>query len=148
MTEKSTPPTLTRRAFVSGVAAAAIGVALSGCSPQAGAQGGKTVEVCLPYNAGTGYAWTCETNNTVLELQQVSTVELGQPNQAGGPLEDHFVLAGKKAGKDKATFRLSRGWETSDSDKTVTYEFEVGSDLSIKLTGESGEHFDNSVRFH
>ena len=58
------------------------------------------------------------------------------------------VVTGKKAGKDKATFRLSRGWETSDSDKTVTYEFEVGSDLSIKLTGESGEHFDNSVRFH
>ena len=39
-------------------------------------------------------------------------------------------------------------WETSDSDKTVTYEFEVEGDLSIKLTGESGEHFDNSVRFH
>ena len=151
MTDTTTPTFLTRRAFVAG-AAAAIGLALAptlvGCAPQATSKSGKTVEVCLPYNAGTGYAWTCQTDNTVFELQQVSTVELGQPNQDGGPLEDHFVLAGKKAGTDKATFRLSHSWEPSENDKVVTYEFTVDNDLNITLTGQSGERFDDSVRFH
>lgn len=139
---------ISRRAFVLTLGAVTL-LPLAGCAqskiPQKGMRG-KRVEVVLPYNAGTGFAWTCETDNSVLELQGVDTVSLAAEGVTGGPLEDHFVLAGKSAGSVKATFRLSRAWEPTEDDETLACYFTVDGDLTITFEGFEGKAYENCVR--
>lgn len=139
---------ISRRSFVLALGAAAL-LPLVGCAqskiPRRGMKG-KRVEVVLPYNAGTGFAWTCETDNTVLELQNVNTVDRAAEGVTGGPLEDHFVLAGKSAGSVKTIFRLSRAWEPTEDDETLVCNFTVDDDLTITFEGFEGKAYEDCVR--
>ncbi|MBP3884419.1 MAG: protease inhibitor I42 family protein [Olsenella sp.] len=139
---------ISRRSFVLALAATAI-LPLASCAPskipQKGMKG-KRVEVVLPYSAGTGYTWTCETDNNILELQGISTVDLAAEGVAGGPLEDHFVLVGKGAGSVRATFRLSRAWEPTESDETLVCSFSVSNDLTVTFEGFEGKAYKDCVR--
>jgi len=66
----------------------------------------------LPFNAGTGYAWTAKGFDTkVLALQSQESRSETTDGRTGGPMIEHFVFKGVKEGETTITFELRRPWE-------------------------------------
>ena len=75
--------------------------------------GGSTVEVTLPFQAGTGYSWALASHSDGLALVNTSTRSLTNDGRTGGPMEAIYVLKRSASGStpDTAVFKLSRPWE-------------------------------------
>lgn len=66
----------------------------------------------LPFNAGTGYAWTAKGfDPKVLTLVSQESRAETTDGRTGGPMIEHFVFKGVKEGETTITFELRRSWE-------------------------------------
>ena len=66
----------------------------------------------LPFNAGTGYAWTAKGFDAkVLTLVSQESRSETTDGRTGGPMIEHFVFKGVKEGETTITFELRRPWE-------------------------------------
>ena len=86
---------------------------------------GGSVEVTLPFQAGTGYSWALASHSDGLSLVNTSTRSLSDDGRTGGPMEAIYVLkrTRKNTNPETAVFRLSRPWETdSPSAREVTVQ--------------------------
>ena len=87
---------------------------------------GGSVEVTLPFQAGTGYSWALASHSDGLSLVNTSTRSLSDDGRTGGPMEAIYVLkrTRKNTNPETAVFRLSRPWETdSPAAREVTVQF-------------------------
>ena len=75
---------------------------------------GGSVEVTLPFQAGTGYTWALASHSDGLFLVNTSTRSLSDDGRSGGPMEAIYVLkrTRRNTSPETAVFRLSRPWET------------------------------------
>ena len=87
---------------------------------------GGSVEVTLPFQAGTGYTWALASHSDGLSLVNTSTRSLSEDGRTGGPMEAIYVLkrTRQNTSPETAVFRLSRPWETdAPAAREVTVQF-------------------------
>ena len=71
-----------------------------------------TIQISLPYTAGTGYMWHWNKNEDSL-LDSVSTETVYNTELVGGAGTQVWNFVAKKTGKCTLTFEYKRPWENS-----------------------------------
>ena len=86
---------------------------------------GQALEIVLPLNAGTGYAWRLDQEAPTLILNGGSsrTTDAGRP---GGPVTTVFSYQAVGRGKVDLSFTLKRPWEPDGpGDRKVVFHVKV-----------------------
>ena len=142
---------VTRRHALRLAAAGLAGAALlvTGCGKEE-SKPFKNFSVTLPANAGTGYEWTCEIDDTkIAELVNSEVVEeTSEEPTAGGPVEYKFTFLAKSQGTVSIAFKLVRPWEEdAEPAEWITHRFKVDGNLNVIEEGREGSGVKPSISY-
>uniref|UniRef100_B0SXR4 Proteinase inhibitor I42 chagasin domain-containing protein n=1 Tax=Caulobacter sp. (strain K31) TaxID=366602 RepID=B0SXR4_CAUSK len=86
---------------------------------------GQALEIVLPLNAGTGYAWRLDREAPALILNGGSS-RITETDRPGGPVATIFSYQGAGRGKAELSFTLKRPWEPDrPGDRKAVFQVKV-----------------------
>ena len=102
----------------------------------------KDFTITLNANPTTGYAWSHTVENSdLIEITSEYVPKQVEEGVVGAGGNQVVTIKGLKPGTTTVTFKYSRSWEPSESDKVAEYVITVDDDLNITET-HSGTYFE------
>lgn len=96
---------------------------------------GEELSADLPFNSGTGYAWTAKGyDEKILMLKSQEARSDANDGRAGRPMVEHFVFEGIAIGETTIQFELRRPWEKDGQQSIAPAETRK---MRVKITAPS-----------